>query len=200
MKICNLGRKEHVMTKTDIDAIIADLTELYEGFGRADVPADSDMAKYSAKNFEYNLVKHYHITNVKKRDDGYEITLSHINEKSGGLSGTVPAELGFEPKKGMLAIWDGGAHIGANVNLSFYDSQGKALFETRREGLGKWEKVDIRQNTDNALTNNELAKARKKLAGKIDDKLGTNLSDIKLPKTIKNLEAKISKHFDKSGR
>lgn len=193
------------MTKTDIDAIIADLTELYEGFGRADVPADSDMAKYSAKNFEYNLVKHYHITNVKKRDDGYEITLSHIKAKSGGLSGTVPAELGFEPKKGMLVIWDGGGRIGANVNLSFYDSQGKALFEARREGLGKWEKVDIQQNTNNALANNALAnnalaKARKKLAGKIDDKLGTNLSDIKLPKTIKNLEAKISKHFDKSGR
>ncbi len=49
-------------------------------------------------------------------------------------------------------------------------------------------------------TTNRLAATRKRLAGKIDDKLGTNLSDIKLPKTIKNIEAKISKHFDKSGR
>ena len=49
-------------------------------------------------------------------------------------------------------------------------------------------------------TTNRLAAARKRLAGKIDNKLGTNLSDIKLPKTIKNIEAKISKHFDKSGR
>lgn len=47
---------------------------------------------------------------------------------------------------------------------------------------------------------NRLASARKRLAGKNDEKLGTNLSDIKLPKTIKNIEAKISKHFDKSGR
>ena len=47
---------------------------------------------------------------------------------------------------------------------------------------------------------NRLAAIRKRLAGKIDEKLGTNLSDIKPPRKIKDIEAKISKHFDKSGR
>lgn len=45
-----------------------------------------------------------------------------------------------------------------------------------------------------------LATARKRLADKIDNKLGTNLSDIKLPKTIKNIEAKFSKYSYNSGR
>ena len=54
-------------------------------------------------------------------------------------------------------------------------------------------------NEEQNITN-RFAAARKRLAGKIDNKLGTNLSDIKLPKKIKNIEAKISKHFDKSGR
>lgn len=47
---------------------------------------------------------------------------------------------------------------------------------------------------------NRLAEARKKLARKFDEKLGTNLSDIKLPKKIKNIETKISKCLGKSGR
>lgn len=49
-------------------------------------------------------------------------------------------------------------------------------------------------------TASRLATVRKKLASKIDENLGTNISAIKLPKKIKNIEAKISKHFDKSGR
>ena len=56
------------------------------------------------------------------------------------------------------------------------------------------------ENFSNIDSTNRLVAARKRLAGKIDEKLGTNLSDIKLPKTIKNIEEKISKRFDKSGR
>ena len=47
---------------------------------------------------------------------------------------------------------------------------------------------------------NKLAEVRKKVAGRIDEKLSTKLSDIKLPKAIKNVETKIAKHFDNSGR
>ncbi len=53
---------------------------------------------------------------------------------------------------------------------------------------------------EESISNNRLAAMRKGLAGRIDEKLGTNLSDIKLPRKIKDIEAKISKHFDKSGR
>ena len=63
----------------------------------------------------------------------------------------------------------------------------------------KYIKDGLNTNEEQSTTN-RLAAARKRLAGEIDEKLGTNLSDIKLPKTIKNIEAKISKHFDKSGR
>lgn len=47
---------------------------------------------------------------------------------------------------------------------------------------------------------NRLSVIRKKLAGKIDKKLGTNLSDVKLPKKIKNMEAMVSKYFNEDRR
>ena len=52
---------------------------------------------------------------------------------------------------------------------------------------------------ENTVTS-RLAELRKKMAGKIDSALGTNLSDIKLPEGVKKIETNNSKRFDRSGR
>ena len=71
--------------------------------------------------------------------------------------------------------------------------------QENKESISNSLKEQSKTSEEQNITN-RIATARKRLAGKIDEKLGTNLSDIKLPKKIKDIEAKISKHFDKSGR
>ena len=156
----------------------------------ANISANSDMAKYQHKNvkdFEKMMV-----TEAAKTDGGYQIKLSELGREDSGMSGFVPAELGFEPKKGMLAVWDGAHYMGANVNLSFYDAEGKNLFEMKRRDDRGWEKVTGgKENASNCL-----ARMRKKLAQKIDDKLDTNIANVELPKSVKKVEAWMSKSFD----
>lgn len=74
-----------------------------------------------------------------------------------------------------------------------------STIERNPEAFGIKVKKQSNTSEEQNITN-RLAAIRKRLAGKIDEKLGTNLSDIKLPRKIKDIEAKISKHFDKSGR
>lgn len=156
---------------------------------KVNIPENSYMANYQHKNVEE--ITRLMVTKASKTDDGYNIKLSELGKEDSGLTGFVPAELGFEPQKGMLAVWDGARYVGANVNLSFYDAEGKNLFEMQRHGTGKWRNVTGKENPANTL-----ARMRQKLAQKIDDKLGTNLTDVELPKSAKKIEAWMSKSFD----
>ncbi len=80
-----------------------------------------------------------------------------------------------------------------------YSAYAQKYIKDSLNGINKNIKEQSKTNEEQNTTN-RLAAARKRLAGKIDEKSGTNLQDIKLPKKIKDIEAKISKHFDKSGR
>ena len=80
-----------------------------------------------------------------------------------------------------------------------YSAYAQKYIKDSLNGINKNIKEQSKTNEEQNTTN-RLAAARKRLAGKIDEKSGTNLQDIKLPKKIKDIEAIISKHFDKSGR
>ncbi len=167
---------------------------------KANVPEQSDMAKYKAKNGK--TYDEAHITNVKKEATGYTVTLSEIGKQQGGLVGSVPYELGFEPKKGMFAIWDGSRLIEDTVNLSFYDSDGEKLFEMKRKGLMNWKEVYLNPKLKTPEERkkeieNGISQTRKRLAQKIDNILGTNISDVKVSKTIKKAEKKISQYIER---
>lgn len=162
------------------------------------IPQNSDMDMYKPQNTSF--LDFAHVTKVQKSESGYKIMLTPLDAEQGGLSGLVPDNMEFEPKEGMLAIWDGSHSLNANVNLSFYDAEGKRLFEMKRRGSKDWEKVyshtDSSQNLSQTAANS-LARIRKHLAQDIDKEFGTKLSDVKLPKPIKKLEAVASKILGK---
>ena len=168
------------------------IKEMRTGKQKANVLTNSDMAKYQHKNVDE--IDRMMVTKASKTDGGYQIKLSELGKEDSGMSGFVPAELGFEPQEGMLAVWDGARYVGANVNLSFYDAEGKSLFEMKRRGNSGWKEVTTNEASSGKALNS-LARMRK-LAQRIDDKLGTNLTDVELPKSVKKVEAWMSKSFD----
>ena len=158
------------------------------------IPENSDMANYKSKN--NSSPDKARVTNIKKTELGYEISLTPLSDQRGGLRGLVPHGMDFEPKEGMFAIWDGAHTVNANVNLSFYDEDGKRLFEMKRRGEKNWEKVYSHTNSAENLSENaanSLQRIRKHLAQDVDKEFGTKLSDVKLPKVVKKIEAVASK-------
>ncbi len=207
MHSARLGKSEAVKVLTDAGADVNaknedDITALMLAAAHGDVESVKVLADAGA--------------DVNARDGGYGTALmyaaSHGNVESVKVLADAGADVNAKDGNGgytalMHAVIMGRIEVikalinaGADINATNADGQTALMFA---ESVGHSEAIEILKQAKkkNKLAHNKekhhsvsksLSSIRKKLARNIDEKLGTNLEQIKLPDKLKNVESQVS--------